>query len=217
MRLLLLLPALVLPRAVAAAAAVGRPTGDDGAPLLSRAELLERLFAPALPPALLLQEFEAHARALSQPPQLWGAANASGATDDDLARAIAANTRVAPAALVRPDTARAVVVATPRGCNAAAVSGRGSCAALLSACLTRVVTDADGTCACYAEHSRCYRRAGCAELLPRGDVHYCVGTLHCSLHACEGSAAGAAAALAAWALVGAALLAGVAAVALPGG
>ncbi len=212
MPLLLLL--LLLPRAVAAAAAVSRPTGDDGAPLLSRAELLERL-APALPPALL--GFAAHhARALSQPPQLWGAANASGATDDDLARAIAANTRVAPAALLRPDTARAVAVATPRGCNAAAVSGRGSCAALLSACLTRVVTDADGTCACYAEHSRCYRRAGCAELLPRGDVHYCVGTLHCSLHACEGSAAGAAA-LTAWALVGAALLAGVAAVAPPGG
>lgn len=204
----------LLPLAMLAAATP--PMGEDGTPLLSRRELLAALATVPHPAPHSLQA-AAFARALAQPPQLW-AGNATWPAEDalsDLAR-IEANTRVAPAALVRPSAAWAVAVATPRSCNAAAVSGRASCAALLSACLTRVVTDADGTCACYAEHGRCYRRAGCADLLPRGDVRYCFDTLHCSLRACEGSSAGAAA-LTTWALAGAVLMAGAAAAAAPPG
>lgn len=106
---------------------------------------------------------------------------------------ILANTRVAPSALVRPSTYKPVPISTPRTCNPALVygvgTGRVSCSLALSRCLTKVVKDKEGTCACYSEHARCFRTAGCYELLPRSDVAFCSSSLFCDVKDCEGSSA----------------------------
>lgn len=161
--------------------------------------------ATALHAAAARHELAAYARALG--------ANTTAAlpdADGDDMDAILENTRVAPPARQRPSTLRPVAIPMPRTCDAAAVygvgSGRVSCAAALSRCLTRTVTSRAGVCACYGEHARCFKGAGCAEQLPRSDVAYCRDGLLCDQRLCDGSGAGAMAAVGAVA-VAAALLA----------
>jgi len=195
---------------------------DDGQPLLTRQQLLDalertRLLAPRHRERVALHEHArvgsardsaSTARLLSGAPLAW---DNSTLLDAELSFSVDTSSPIVRSQpLKRPSSTRPIAIATPRSCNALAVNGAaagrsGSCGALLSACLVRVVMDAAGTCDCYRAHAGCYRQAGCAELLPRAHVRYCLDALHCSLSACEGSGAGAAG-LATWAVAGAALV-----------
>lgn len=105
-------------------------------------------------------------------------------------------------------------VSTPiPGCNYTKVPG---CGTTLTACLLQDPVDRELVCSCYYDRGQCLRKIGCYDTMSRAELNYCFNELRCSMDACEGITAGAAAVRVAASVAVAAVVAFVALLA-PGG